>query len=61
VDSSGLKLCGAAERPVDKHGAKTRRSWRKLHTGLDADAGQMVAAVLARVQRRALVSQQHPA
>jgi hypothetical protein len=47
VDSSGLKLCGAAERPVDKHGAKTRRSWRKLHTGLDADAGQMVAAVLA--------------
>ena len=26
--------------------AKTRRSWRKLHIGLDADTGQIVAAAL---------------
>jgi len=46
VDSTGLKLCGAGEWLVEKHGAKTRRSWRKLHIGLDADTGQTVAAAL---------------
>jgi len=46
VDSTGLKLCGAGEWLVEKHGTKTRRSWRKLHIGLDADTGQIVAAVV---------------
>jgi len=46
VDSTGLKLCGAGEWLVEKHGAKTRRSWCKLHIGLDADTGQIVAAAL---------------
>jgi hypothetical protein len=46
VDSTGLKLCGAGEWLVEKHGTKTRRSWRKLHIGLDADTGQIVAATL---------------
>jgi len=46
VDSTGLKLCGAGEWLVEKHGAKTRRSRRKLHIGLDADTGQIVAAAL---------------
>jgi hypothetical protein len=46
VDSTGLKLCGAGEWLVEKHGAKIRRSWRKLHIGLDADTGQIVAAAL---------------
>ncbi len=46
VDSTGLKFCGANEWLVEKHGAKTRRSWRKLHIGLDADTGQIVAAAL---------------
>jgi len=46
VDSTGLRLCGAGEWLVEKHGAKTRRSWRKLHIGLDADNGQIVAAAL---------------
>src|SRR3954462_178575 len=35
VDSTGLKLCGAGEWLVEKHGTKTRRSWRKLHLGRD--------------------------
>ena len=39
VDSTGLKLCGAGERQVEKHGTKTRRSWRKLRIGLDANTG----------------------
>ena len=43
VDSTGLKLCGAGEWLVEKHGTKTRRSWRKLHLGVDADTGQIVA------------------
>jgi hypothetical protein len=46
VDSTGLKLCGAGEWLVEKHGTKTRRSWRKLHVGRDADTGQIVAATL---------------
>ena len=51
VDSTGLKLCGAGEWLVEKHGAKTRRSWRKLHIGLDADTGQIVAATLTNKER----------
>src|SRR5690349_88683 len=46
VDSTGLKLYGAGEWLVEKHGTKTRRSWRKLHLGRDADPGQIVAATL---------------
>src|SRR5215204_1000264 len=46
VDSTGLKLCGAGEWLLEKHGTKTRRSWRKLHLGRDADTGQIVAATL---------------
>src|SRR5215207_6785751 len=33
VDSTGLKLCGSSEWLVEKHGTKTRRSWRKLVWG----------------------------
>src|SRR5215203_6155443 len=46
VDSTGLKLCGAGEWLVEKHGTRTRRSWRKLHLGRDADTGQIVAATV---------------
>jgi hypothetical protein len=46
VDSTGLNLCGAGERLVEKHGTKTRRSWRKLHIGMDAGSGEIVAATL---------------
>ena len=46
VDSTGLKLCGAGEWLVEKHGAKIRRSWRKPHLGVDADSGRIVASAL---------------
>jgi Transposase DDE domain len=46
VDSTGLKLCGAGEWLLEKHGTKMRRSWRKLHIGINADTGQIVAAAL---------------
>ena len=46
VDSTGLKLCGVGEWLVEKHGTRTRRSWRKMHLGVDADTGQIVVAEL---------------
>ena len=52
VDSTGLKLCGAGEWLIEKHGTRTRRSWRKLHLGMDAGTGQIVATALTHQQRR---------
>ena len=46
VDSPGLKLCGSGEWLLEKHGTRTRRSWRTLHVGVDADTGRIVAATL---------------
>ncbi len=46
VDSTGLKLVGAGEWLAEKHGTRRRRSWKKLHLGVDADTGRIVAAAL---------------
>ena len=46
VDSTGLRLCGPGEWLAEKHGSRTRRSWRKLHVGVDAETGRIVAAAL---------------
>ena len=46
VDSTGLRLCGPGEWLVEKHGTKRRRSWRKLHIGIDAETGQILASEL---------------
>ncbi len=48
VDSTGLKLCGKGEWLLEKHGTATRRSWRMLHLGVDADTGRIVASTLTR-------------
>jgi hypothetical protein len=42
----GSKFCGAGEWPVGKHRKKTRRSWRKLHIGIDPNKGEIVIAAL---------------
>jgi Transposase DDE domain len=47
IDSTGLKLYGAGEWRVEKHGTQRRRSWRKLHRGVDARTGRIVAATLS--------------
>jgi hypothetical protein len=39
VDSTGLKLFGAGEWLVEKHGVSRRRSWRKLHIGVASVGG----------------------
>ena len=46
VDSTGLRLCGPGEWLAGKHGSRTRRSWKKLHLGVDADTGRIVASAL---------------
>ncbi len=46
VDSTGLRLCGAGGWLLEKHETKTRRAWRTLHIGTDADTGEIVAATL---------------
>jgi hypothetical protein len=46
VDSTGLRLCGAGEWLVEKHGTKRRRAWKMLHLATDADTGHIVASVL---------------
>jgi len=43
VDSTGLKLRGAGEWLFEKHGTAKRRAWRKLHIGIDAASGEIVA------------------
>jgi hypothetical protein len=45
IDSTGLEIYGAGQWLEEKHGAKSRRSWRKLHLALDADSGEIIAHV----------------
>jgi hypothetical protein len=46
VDSTGLRLCGPGEWLIEKHGTRRRRAWRKLHIGVDAETGQILASEL---------------
>lgn len=47
VDSTGLKVFGEGEWLEKKHKTKRkRRSWRKLHLGLDLVSGEIVCAEL---------------
>lgn len=47
VDSTGLKVTGQTGWMEQKHGArKRRRTWRKLHIGLDPECGEIVTACL---------------
>src|SRR3954468_7293467 len=46
VDSTGLKLCGAGEGLAEKPGPRRRRAWRKMHIGVDANTGRIVASEL---------------
>ena len=46
IDSTGLQVFGAGQWLEEKHGAKSRRAWRKLHLAVDADTGMIVAQTL---------------
>ena len=42
IDSTGLQVHGAGQWLEAKHGAKSRRRWRKLHLAVDAATGMIV-------------------
>jgi len=46
VDSTGIKVYGEGEWKVRQHGYSRRRTWRKLHLGVDEATGELVAAVV---------------
>ena len=47
VDSTGVKVYGEGEWKVRPHGYSKRRTWRKLHLGVDESTGELVAAVVS--------------
>ncbi len=46
VDSTGLKIFGEGEWKARQHGVSKRRTWRKLHLGVDEATHEVVACVL---------------
>jgi hypothetical protein len=42
ADSSGIKIYGEGEWKVKMHGISKRRTWRKLHIGLNPDTGEII-------------------
>jgi len=49
VDSTGLKIFGAGEWQQNKHKTKAKRkSWRKLHLGLNLTTGEIVCTDLTK-------------
>src|SRR5215210_129872 len=46
VDATGVKVYGEGEWKVRCHGWAKRRTWRKLHVGVDAASDEIVAAAV---------------
>ncbi len=46
MDSTGLKIYGEGEWKVRTHGKSKRRTWRKLHLGIEPDSGEIEAVAL---------------
>jgi len=46
IDATGLKVCGAGEWLVEKHGERGTRTWRKLHLAIDPSSGEILASEL---------------
>jgi hypothetical protein len=47
VDSTGVKVYGEGEWKTRQHGVGKRRTWRKLHLGVDESTGEILAAVVS--------------
>ena len=47
VDSTGVKVYGEGEWKTRQHGVSKRRTWRKLHLGVDESTGEILAAVVS--------------
>jgi len=46
MDSTGLKIYGEGEWKVRQHGVSKRRTWRKLHVGVNPEGGEIQAVLL---------------
>ena len=46
-DSTGVKVFGEGEWKVRKFGYCKRRTWRKVHVGMDADTGQIIVGAMS--------------
>src|SRR3982751_1063668 len=46
IDATGLKVYGAGEWRVETHGARGKRTWRKLHLAIDPSSGEILASEL---------------
>jgi hypothetical protein len=46
IDSTGLKVYGEGEWKQRQHGKSKRRTWRKIHLGLDPETGEITATRL---------------
>src|SRR3954470_14868207 len=46
LDSTGLKVYGAGEWQREKHGERSRRTWRKLHLAVNSESGEILASEL---------------
>jgi IS5 family transposase len=46
IDSTGLKIFGEDEWKMRTHGKQKRRTWRKLHLGVDTKDNSILTAVL---------------
>lgn len=51
IDSSGLKIFGEGEWKVRAHGITKRRTWRKIHIGIDEATGQVLVAELTKADK----------
>lgn len=50
IDSTGLKIYGEGEWKVRQHGYSKRRTWRKLHIGVNVDTQQIEAVALTEAR-----------
>jgi len=46
IDSTGIKVYGEGEWKTRQHGVSKRRTWLKLHLGVDDQSGEILAAVV---------------
>ena len=48
IDGSGLKVFGEGEWKMRVHGKDKRRTWRKIHIGVDRESQEIVAVTLTQ-------------
>jgi len=51
IDATGLKVYGAGEWLVAKHGERGVRTWRKLHLAVDPSTGEILASELTTSEK----------